>query len=93
MGVSNYGPQQLRKIHSYLDARGVPLSAVQVQYSLLSCSPQQEAVRAACDELGLTLIAYSPLALGMLTGAQLLPLDVQQHVIVHLVIFRTHAWG
>lgn len=70
MGVSNYGPQQLRKIHAYLTARGVPLSAVQVQYSLLSCGPQQEAVRAACEELDLTLIAYSPLALGMLTGGR-----------------------
>lgn len=68
VGVSNYGPKQLARIHRYLDKRGVPLAAVQVQYSLLSKGPQQMAVKSACDDLGLTLIAYSPLGLGMLTG-------------------------
>lgn len=68
VGVSNYGPRQLSRIHKYLTSRGVPLAAVQVQYSLLSNGPQQAAVKATCDELGLTLISYSPLALGMLTG-------------------------
>jgi pyridoxine 4-dehydrogenase len=68
IGLSNYGPKQLEKIHKYLTKRGVPLASVQVQYSLLSNGPQQEAVKAACDDLGLALIAYSPLALGVLTG-------------------------
>ena len=39
-----------------------------MQFSLLSCGEQQLATKAACDDLGLKLIAYSPLALGMLTG-------------------------
>ncbi|PRW57658.1 pyridoxal chloroplastic [Chlorella sorokiniana] len=68
VGVSNYGPKQLQKISQYLEKRGVPLAAVQVQYSLLSRGPDQLAVKAACDDLGVALIAYSPLALGMLTG-------------------------
>lgn len=68
VGVSNYGPKQLAKIGKYLEKRGVPLAAVQVQYSLLSRGPDQAAVKAACDDLGVALIAYSPLALGMLTG-------------------------
>lgn len=68
VGVSNYGPRQLARIHKYLCKRGVPLAAVQVQYSLLSKGSQQMAVKTACDDLGLTLIAYSPLGLGMLTG-------------------------
>ncbi|KAI7838722.1 hypothetical protein COHA_007518 [Chlorella ohadii] len=68
VGVSNYGPKQLQKIGQYLDKRGVPLAAVQVQYSLLSRGSDQMAVKAACDDLGVALIAYSPLALGMLTG-------------------------
>lgn len=41
---------------------------VQVQYSLLSRGAQQEAVREACAELGVRMIAYSPLTLGLLTG-------------------------
>jgi len=67
VGLSNYGPKQLERIHKYLTKRGVPLASVQVQYSLLSRGTQQEAVKAACDDLGLTLIAYSPLALGLLS--------------------------
>ena len=64
VGVSNYGPRQLQRIAAYLAKRGVPLASVQVQYSLLSRGPDQEAVRAACADLGVALIAYSPLALG-----------------------------
>jgi pyridoxine 4-dehydrogenase len=68
VGVSNFGPKQLQKIHAYLEKRGVPLTAVQVQYSLLSRGKEQEAVRAAAKDLDLALIAYSPLALGLLSG-------------------------
>lgn len=161
VGVSNYGPKQLRKIHKYLQGRGVPLAAAQVrcsdpplpppspswccagaatlahrmrpmhmtggswpaasylpccmpcnvqhaalqhaprarstrhsrctpcralppstptppaclharpqvQFSLLSYGPQQQVLLEVCQELGITVIAYSPLGLGMLTGA------------------------
>ena len=41
---------------------------MQVQYSLLSQGQLQRDIKAACNDLGLKLIAYSPLALGMLTG-------------------------
>ena len=44
------------------------LVLLQVQYSLLSCGPQQQEIRAVCQDLGVQLIAYSPLALGMLSG-------------------------
>lgn len=67
VGVSNYGPKQLRKIHQYLSDQGVPLAANQIQYSLLSYSVGEE-VKHVCDELGLTMIAYSPLGLGFLGG-------------------------
>lgn len=68
VGVSNYGPKQMQQIHKHLEKRGVPLAAAQVQYSLLSRGPQQEETRAACQDLGVQMIAYSPLALGMLSG-------------------------
>ena len=69
VGVSNYGPKQLGKIHKYLDARDVPLASCQIQYSLLSRGKLQLDCKAACDDLGVTMIAYSPLGLGMLTGS------------------------
>ncbi|KAF5180923.1 Voltage-gated potassium channel subunit beta-1 [Thalictrum thalictroides] len=68
VGVSNYGPKQLVKIHAYLKSRGVPLCSAQVQFSLLSLGDDQMEVREICDSLGIGLIAYSPLGLGMLTG-------------------------
>lgn len=40
----------------------------QVQYSLLSCGAAQSSIKAVADDLGIVLIAYSPLALGLLTG-------------------------
>nr|GME01396.1 pyridoxal reductase, chloroplastic [Ipomoea batatas] len=68
VGVSNYGPKQLLKIHGYLESRGVPLSSAQVQFSLLSMGSDQMEIKDICDSLGIRLIAYSPLGLGMLTG-------------------------
>ncbi|XP_052173128.1 pyridoxal reductase, chloroplastic isoform X2 [Diospyros lotus] len=68
VGVSNYGPKQLVKIHDYLKVRGVPLCSAQVQFSLLSMGEDQMEIKNICDSLGIRLISYSPLGLGMLTG-------------------------
>ena len=71
LGVSNVGPQRLRQLHKRLQDQGVQLSSVQVQLSLLAPQPlQPQGVAEACRELGITLIAYSPLALGLLAGSQ-----------------------
>ena len=67
VGLSNFGPKQLRRIHKYMSDRGVPIATLQVQYSLLSRFPESNGTRETCDELGVRLIAYSPLALGLLT--------------------------
>ena len=67
LGVSNLGPRRLRWLHGHLAARGVPLRSVQVQLSLLSPDPiAPGGVAQVCRELGIELIAYSPLALGLL---------------------------
>jgi pyridoxine 4-dehydrogenase len=69
VGLSNYGPKRLKKVHQKFAERGVPIATLQVQYSLLSTYPvTQLGVKEVCDELGIKLIAYSPLALGLLTG-------------------------
>jgi aryl-alcohol dehydrogenase-like predicted oxidoreductase len=51
-----------------LARRGVPLASNQVHYSLLHRSPEVDGVLDACRELGVTLLAYSPLEQGLLTG-------------------------
>ena len=69
VGLSNYGPKRLREVSQKFSDRGVPLTTLQVQYSLLSTYPVTElGVKEVCDELGIKLIAYSPLCLGILTG-------------------------
>lgn len=69
VGLSNFGAKRLRQVHRRFADRGIPIASLQVQYSLLSTYPVTElGVKDLCDELGIKLIAYSPLALGLLTG-------------------------
>ena len=68
VGVSNYSAEQMREAHSALAKRGIPLASNQVEYSLLHRQPEVNGVLDACRELGITLIAYTPLAGGILTG-------------------------
>ncbi|MGF1537703.1 MAG: aldo/keto reductase [Elainellaceae cyanobacterium] len=69
VGLSNFGPKRLRLACDRLSKRGVPIKTLQVQYSLLSTYPVSElGLKSVCDELGIQLIAYSPLCLGILTG-------------------------
>jgi pyridoxine 4-dehydrogenase len=67
LGVSNMGPRRLRQLQAQLAERGVPLRSLQVQASLLAPDPfAPGGLATVCQELGIDLIAYSPLALGLL---------------------------
>jgi pyridoxine 4-dehydrogenase len=69
IGLSNFGPKRLKQVHRWLADEGVAIATLQVQYSLLSTYPVTKlGLKETCDELGIQLIAYSPLALGLLTG-------------------------
>src|SRR5215212_675414 len=68
IGVSNFSAAQLRIAHAALAERGIPLASNQVEYSLLHRAPEGNGVLDVCRELGTTLIAYQPLAMGVLTG-------------------------
>ena len=68
VGVSNYSAEQLRLAHRVLAEEGVPLASNQVRYSLVDRSPETNGTLDACRELGITLVAYSPLGMGALTG-------------------------
>lgn len=68
VGVSNYSADQMRESHKYLAARGVPLAVNQVRYSLLTRQIESNGILATARELGITILAYSPLAQGLLTG-------------------------
>lgn len=67
-GVSNYSLSQTRRAQAILEEMGLPLASNQVEFSLLHRKPEQEGLLDYCREQGITLIAYSPLGKGLLTG-------------------------
>jgi aryl-alcohol dehydrogenase-like predicted oxidoreductase len=68
VGVSNYDADQMRQAHDRLASHGVSLASNQVEYSLLQRAPETNGVLEACRDLDVSLIAYSPIAKGLLTG-------------------------
>jgi len=68
VGVSNYSAAQMTLAHQYLSEKGIPLAVNQVPYSLLTRQIEQNGVLAKSKQLGVTILAYSPLAQGLLTG-------------------------
>ncbi len=68
IGVSNYSAEQMRQAHQILGKRGIALAVNQVQYSLLSRKVETLEIISAAKELDMTILAYSPLAQGLLTG-------------------------
>jgi aryl-alcohol dehydrogenase-like predicted oxidoreductase len=68
VGVSNFNPTQMIRAYSALERNSISLAANQVHYSLLHRDPEKNGLMARCKELGVRLIAYSPLEMGLLTG-------------------------
>jgi len=68
VGVSNFNEKHMIRAYTTLARHGIPLASNQVQYSLLSRDVEKNGTLARCKELGIRLIAYSPLEKGLLTG-------------------------
>jgi aryl-alcohol dehydrogenase-like predicted oxidoreductase len=68
VGVSNYSARQMREAHDALLSRGLTLATNQVRYNLLDRSIESNRILDTARELGITIIAYSPLGSGLLTG-------------------------
>jgi aryl-alcohol dehydrogenase-like predicted oxidoreductase len=68
VGVSNYDPAQTERAFNALQKRGLHLATNQVRYSLLDRSIESSGLLKLCKDLGVTVIAYSPIAQGLLTG-------------------------
>lgn len=68
VGISNYSAEQMRQAYEILAARGVKLASNQVRYSLLTRQIEKNGILDTARELGVTILAYSPLAQGLLTG-------------------------
>lgn len=63
-GMSEPGVATLRRAHAVQ-----PVTTLQNEYSLWTRGPETNGILAACDELGIGLVPYSPLGKGFLTGA------------------------
>jgi aryl-alcohol dehydrogenase-like predicted oxidoreductase len=68
IGVSNYSAQWMRRAHEVLLTRGLRLTSNQVRYSLLDRRIESNGVLDTAKELGITIIAWAPLHMGLLTG-------------------------
>ena len=68
VGVSNYSEKEMRAIDRELRARGLGLATNQIEFSLLRRVPETGGLLAACDQLGVLPLAYSPIGQGRLTG-------------------------
>lgn len=68
VGVSNFSAKQMGHAYNALTEHDVPLASNQVHYSLLHRKPEFNGVKQLCHDLNVTLIAYSPLEQGILTG-------------------------
>ncbi|NJL43530.1 MAG: aldo/keto reductase [Pseudanabaena sp. SU_2_4] len=68
LGVSNYSAEQMREAHKYLGDRGIPLAVNQVKYSLIDRQIETNGILDTARSLRVKILAYSPLAQGLLTG-------------------------
>src|SRR5215469_8694980 len=63
-GLSEPGAQTVRRAHAVQ-----PVTTLQNEYSLWTRGPETNGILETCEELGIGLVAYSPLGRGFLTGA------------------------
>lgn len=63
-GLSEPSAQTVRRAHAVQ-----PVTALQNEYSLWTRGPETNGIFEVCEELGIGLVAYSPLGKGFLTGA------------------------
>lgn len=68
VGVSNYSAEEMQLAHEILRSRGIPLASNQVRYSLVTRKIESKGILDRARRLGVTILAYSPLAQGLLTG-------------------------
>lgn len=68
VGVSNFSADQMRQAYAALDKRGLKLAANQVHYNLAHRQIESDGTMKVARELGVSIVAYTPLGYGLLTG-------------------------
>ncbi|KAJ3118728.1 hypothetical protein HDU96_009317 [Phlyctochytrium bullatum] len=73
IGLSEASAQTIRRAHAVH-----PVAAVQLEYSPWSIDIEQNGILETCKELGIAVVAYSPLGRGFLTGQFKSPDDFEE---------------
>jgi len=68
VGVSNFSAKMMIKAYDALGRRGIPLASNQIRYNILARHPETNGVIDTARELGVSIICYSPLEFGLLSG-------------------------
>jgi aryl-alcohol dehydrogenase-like predicted oxidoreductase len=68
VGVSNHNAKQLKAAYANLSERNIKLAANQFRFSILDRSAEESGLLAQTLDLGVTPVAYEPLAKGLLSG-------------------------
>jgi len=68
VGVSNFNARKMENSWNTLQKSGIPLASNQVRYNLLDRRIESNGVMSLAKKLGITIIAFSPLAQGIVTG-------------------------
>ncbi|UCC17282.1 MAG: aldo/keto reductase [Dehalococcoidales bacterium] len=87
VGISNFSTEQMRQAQAALEKHGLPLASNQVRFNLLDRKMEKQEVLSTARELGITIIDYSPLAQGLLTGK----FHKNPALIRHLPFYRKRA--
>jgi aryl-alcohol dehydrogenase-like predicted oxidoreductase len=68
IGISNFSAKKMESAWKTLDKRGINLASNQVMYNLLNRKIESNGILDMAKKLGVSIIAYSPLAKGLVTG-------------------------
>jgi aryl-alcohol dehydrogenase-like predicted oxidoreductase len=68
IGISNFNLERTKEAAKTLADFDLPLAANQLEFSLLDRTIEHKGLLQYCHDHGITVIAYSPLAQGLLTG-------------------------
>ena len=68
IGVSNFSAKQMKNSWETLNKAGIPLASNQVRYNLLDRRIETNGIMDLAKKLDISIIAYSPLAQGLVTG-------------------------
>jgi len=71
VGVSNYGPETILRAQEALSKKGVTIASNQINFSLMQYRSSEKTLQ-VCEDLGIKVLSYFPLANGLLAGAWVL---------------------